>query len=186
MPPKFPAVFYQRYVDDIFILFKWDDYIKQFLDLLTSCHIKMSFFMETKRENKLSFLDVETIHKQCKLRTTVYRKPTFSGTHSNFEIFLPPIFKFGMVFNLVYRCFHICSHRTQFHAELIFLKGIFWKTGYPEKIFNKCFKKFLIIILIVPKKVPTVEKSIVLLILTYLWILSLHSRAKLQQPLKLF
>ena len=81
--------------------------------------------METKRENKLSFLDVETIHKQCKLRTTVYRKPTFSGTHSNFEIFLPPIFKFGMVFNLVYRCFYICSHRTQFHAELIFLKGIF-------------------------------------------------------------
>ena len=45
--------------------------------------------METKKENKLSFLDVEIIRKQEKFTTTIYRKPTFSGVYSNFESFLP-------------------------------------------------------------------------------------------------
>ena len=47
--------------------------------------------METKKENKLSFLDVEIIRKQEKFTTTIYRKPTFSGVYSNFESFLPSV-----------------------------------------------------------------------------------------------
>ena len=47
----------------------------------------MSFSMETEKENKLSFFDVEIIRKQEKFTTTIYRKPTFSGVYSNFEIF---------------------------------------------------------------------------------------------------
>ena len=48
----------------------------------------MSFSMETEKENKLSFLIVEVIHKQGKFTTTIYRKSTFSGVHSSFERFL--------------------------------------------------------------------------------------------------
>ena len=44
----------------------------------------MSFSMETEKENKLSFLDVEVIREQGKFTTTIYRKPTFSGAYSNF------------------------------------------------------------------------------------------------------
>ena len=84
----------------------------------------MSFSMETEKENKLSFLDVEVIREQGKFTTTVYRKPTFSGVYSNFESFLPSVYKFG-------RCFRVCSNWTQFHIELIFLEGIFRKNGYP-------------------------------------------------------
>ena len=87
----------------------------------------MSFSMETEKENKLSFFDVEVIREKGKCITTIYRKPTFSGVYSNFESFLPSVYKFGMVYTLVYRCFHICSNWTQFHTELIFLKGIFQK-----------------------------------------------------------
>ena len=47
----------------------------------------MSFSMETEKENKLFFLDVEVIREQGKFTTTVYRKPTFSGVYSNFESF---------------------------------------------------------------------------------------------------
>ena len=32
----------------------------------------MSFSMETEKENKLSFLDIEVIRKQGKFATTVY------------------------------------------------------------------------------------------------------------------
>ena len=61
----------------------------------------MSFSMETEKENKLSFLDVEIIREQDKLTTTFYRKPTFSGVYSNFESFLPSIYKFGVTYALV-------------------------------------------------------------------------------------
>ena len=67
------------------------------------------------------------------------RKPTFSGVYSNFESFLPSVYKFGMVYTLVYRCFRISSNWTQFHTELTFLRGIFRKNGYPENFIDKFF-----------------------------------------------
>ena len=76
------------------------------------------------------------LREQSKFTTTVYRKPTFSGVYSNFESFLLSVYKFGMVYTVVYRCFHIFT-------ELTFLKGIFSKNGYPENLIDKCFKKFL-------------------------------------------
>ena len=144
----------------------------------------MSFSMETEKENKLSFLDVEVIREQGKFTTTVYRKPTFSGVYSNFESFLPSVYKFGMVYTLVYRCFRISSNWTQFHTELTFLKGIFRKNGYPENFIDKCFKKFLNNVHLVKENVPTVEKKRLLLVLPYLGIISLQTRTKLQQTLK--
>ena len=144
----------------------------------------MSFSMETEKENELSFLDVEVIHEQGKFTTTVYRKPTFSGVYLNFESFLPSVYKFDMGYTLVYRCFHICSNRTQFHTELIFLKGIFRKNGYPENFIDKCFKKFSNNVHLVKENVPTVEKKRLLLVFPYLGIISLQTRTKLQQALK--
>ena len=164
-------VFNRRYVDNIFTLFKSNDHLKYFQDFLNSCHINMSFSMETEKENKLSFLDVEIICKQGKFTTTIYRKPTFSGVYSNFESFLPSVYKFGMVCTLVYRCFRICSDCTQFHTELTFLKGIFQKNGYPGNFIDKCFKKFLNNIHLVKENVPTVEKKRMLLVLPYLGII---------------
>ena len=47
----------------------------------------MSFFLETEKKNKLSFLDFEYTRKQGKFTATFYRKSTFSDTYSNFESF---------------------------------------------------------------------------------------------------
>ena len=76
------------------------------------------------------------------------------------------------------------SNWTQFHTELIFLKGIFRKNGYPENITDKCFKKFLSNVHLVKENVPTVEKKRLLLVFPYLGIISLQTRTKLQQALK--
>ena len=144
----------------------------------------MSFSMETEKENKLSFLDVEIIREQGKFTTKIYGKSTFSGVYSNSEIILPSVYKFGMVYTLIYRCFRICSNWTQFHTELIFLKGIFQKNGYPKNFIDKCFKKFFIIVHLFKENVPTVEKKRLVLGLPYLGITSLQTRTKLQQALK--
>ena len=118
----------------------------------------MSFSMEAEKDNKLSFLDVEVIREQGKFTKTIHRKPTFGGVYSNFESFLSSVYKFGMVYTLVYRCFHICSNWRQFRTELIFLKGIFQKNGYLNTFIDKCFKKFLNNIYLVKENVSTVEK----------------------------
>ena len=47
----------------------------------------MSFSMETEKESKLSFLDVEIIREEGKFTITIYQKPTFSGVCSNCESF---------------------------------------------------------------------------------------------------
>ena len=65
----------------------------------------MSFSMESKKENKLSFLDIEVIREQGKFITTIYRKPFFGGVYSNFESVLPSVYKFDMVYTLVFNVF---------------------------------------------------------------------------------
>ena len=98
---------YRRYVDDIFVLFKLNDHLKYFQELLNSCRINMSFSMGTERQKKFSFLDIEVIREQGKFSTKIYRKPALSGVYSNFERILPSIYKFGMEYTLVYRYFRI-------------------------------------------------------------------------------
>ena len=125
----FKPVFYQCYVDNILVLFKLNDHLKYFQELL-------SFSMEKERQNKFSFLDIEVICKQGKFSTTIYCKPTFSGVYGNFESFLTSVYRFGIVYTLVYRCFHICSNWKKFHAELTFLKKILRKNGYSENFID--------------------------------------------------
>ena len=78
----------------------------------------MLFSMKTEKQNKLSFLDVGFIRKQGKFATTGYRKPTFSCVCSNLKCFFPSVYKFCMVYTLVYKYFRICLYCTVFHTEL--------------------------------------------------------------------
>ena len=144
----------------------------------------MSFSMEIEKESKLSFLDVEIIREQGKFTTITYRKPTFSGVYSNYESFLPSVYKFGMVYTLVYTFFRICSKWRQFHTELTVLKGIFQKNFFATKFIDECFKKFLSNIYLVKENVATVEKKCLSLVLPYLRMISLETRTKMQQALK--
>ena len=92
------------YVGVTFILFKLNVHLKCFQDFLSSCHINMSFSLETEKKNY-----VEVMCEQDIFTTTLYRTSTFSGRYSNFERILPAVYKFGTIYNLVYRCFCICS-----------------------------------------------------------------------------
>ena len=81
--------------------------------------------MEIERQNKISCFGIKVICEQGIFSATIYRKPTFSGVCSNCESFLPSVYKFGMVYTLVYRCFCICSDWTKFYPELtLFEKDI--------------------------------------------------------------
>ena len=69
---EYRPLYYRRYVDDIFVLFKSSDHLKRFQSYLNSCHVSMSFTIETEQENKISFLDVNVIREQGGFITSVY------------------------------------------------------------------------------------------------------------------
>ena len=103
----------------------------------------------------MSFLDINIIREQGKFTTSVYHKPTFSGINTHFDSFLPFTYKIGMIHNLLYRFFWICSDWSRFHLQLVKLMDVF-KT-VPKKSF---------------------------LVLAYLGPLSVQTRTKLRKYLK--
>ena len=70
-----------------------------------------------------------------------------------------------------------------FHQQLILLREIFQKNGYPENVIDTCFKLFLNRIHILKEKIPTVEKKPLRLVLPYLETISLQTRTKLQKSI---
>ena len=114
----------------------------------------------------------------------VYFKPTFSRVYTHFDSFLPYTYKFGTVYTIPYRCLRICSSWTKLHNELVCLKEMFLKNGYPEDFINKCFKKFMDNIYAIKETILTVEKKPLFLVLLYLSSISLQARTKLKKSLK--
>ena len=121
-PAWFKPIYYRRYVHDIFVLFRSRDHLIKFRDYLNKCHPNMKFSFEEEKNGKLSLLYLKVSPEGSKFATTVYRKPTFSGVYTYFDSFLPTTYEFGMIYTLVFRCFSICSNRTNFRNELAFLK----------------------------------------------------------------
>ena len=87
-PIKFKPTFYRRCVDDIFVLFESSESADSFREYVSSKHQTINFTVEKKNVSSLSFLDVKIYRKNGKFVTTVYRKPTFSGFFTNYEIFI--------------------------------------------------------------------------------------------------
>ena len=167
-PKEIKPIFFRRYVDDIFVLFESAEHLSKFRDYFNTRHPNMSFSFEQEKKGKLSFLGVEVSREKGKFVTTVDRKPTFSGVYTHFESLLPTVYKFGMVYTLVYRCFKICSDWTKFHEELSFLKQVFLKNGYPLSFIDNCFKTFVDKLFIKRPQSATVEKKTLFLSLPYL------------------
>ena len=119
-PEEFKPVYYRRYVDDIFVLFRSQDHLIKFRDYFNKCHPNMNFTFEQEKNGKLSFLDVDVSRDGNTFVTSVSRKPTFSGVYSHFDSFLPSTYKIGMIYTLVFRCFRICSDWNKFLKESYF------------------------------------------------------------------
>ena len=57
-PPDFAPVFYRRYVDDTFVVFKQESHAHLFFQYINTQHPNISFTAEHEHNNKISFLDV--------------------------------------------------------------------------------------------------------------------------------
>ena len=118
-PLEYRPLHYRRYLDDILVLFNSAEHLKRFHSYLNSCHLNVSFVMESEKDNRMSFLGVNIIREKDKFTSSAYCKPTFSGIYTHFDKFLPSSDKIGLFYTLLYRCFRICSDWTKFHPEFV-------------------------------------------------------------------
>ena len=80
-PIEFRPKLYQRYIADIFVMFRSRDHVKKFVDYMHTQHFNMRFTFKIEDQNSFSFLDIEIISNTEKraFETSVYRKSTFNG-----------------------------------------------------------------------------------------------------------
>ena len=101
----------------------------------------MKFPLE--KENDLSYLDINIFREKGKSVTNVCRKRNFSGVYTNFNSFIPEIYKTDLIKSLLFRCFNLCSDFVKFHHEINILKSILYKNSYPRDFIEKSIKNFL-------------------------------------------
>ena len=130
-PKDFKPVMYKRYVDDTFLLFNSNSHVNLFLHFLNSQHPNISFTSECEVDGILPFLDIKIKRDLVKFRTSIYRKPTFTGLMSKFYDFSPKEYKENLICTLVCRAFRICSDYFAFDEEVKTLKGVLQGNGYP-------------------------------------------------------
>ena len=131
-PVEFKPVVYRRCVDDTFLLFRSYEHVEKFRAYIDCQHPNIKkFTSEIEENNCMSFLDIKITRELNSFSTSVYRKPTFGGVFTNFDSFIPLSYKTGLTWSLLYRDFNLCSSFELFHQEILKLKDIFERNGYP-------------------------------------------------------
>ena len=157
-PLRFHPLFYSRYVDDTFVLFKGEYEADLFLDYVNTLHPNMKFTIEKEENNCLSFLDVQVYRQDDSFNTTIFRKKTFTGLGSNFYSSCYFNFKINSIFTLLNRALVLSSNWNAFHNEILFLVNFFKGNCFPpwlvykklNQLLNKHFSRRPVI-LTVPK-----------------------------------
>ena len=182
-PEDFKPVYYRRYVDDIFTLFRAPDHLEKFTNYLNLKHENVKLTYEKESNNPLPFLDILISRSENGFKISVYHKPTFSGVYSNFNSFIYDQYKIGLIFILVFRTFSIVSDLSRFCTEVSHLKEILRKNTFPIKLVDNCIKTFLNKTFLHTPDALTVEKKELFIPLPYLGNLSLAIRTSLQNSI---
>ena len=178
-PTFFKPVVYKRYVDDIFVLFSSKDHLQLFVDYMNKQHRCIKFTSETELNNSFSFLDISITRQNNQFKTSVYRKPTFSGVFTHYESFIDQSYKKSLIYTLLSRCYSICSDYTLFHLEVEKIREILKNNSYPSGIIEQSIKTFLNKLYVQKKIYLTVPKKEVFIILPYLGTMTLDLKRKL-------
>ena len=147
-------------------------------------HPNIKFTSEHEHNNSFSFLDVKICRENNKLTTSVYKKPTFSGVFINFKSFIPTVYKFGLDYTSLHRCFNITSSYEKFHNEINALKQILKLNRYSTQFIDRSIKQFLQKLYLTKIIQDTVNKKQLLIVLPFLGAQSVLFRKRLQSCIR--
>ena len=166
-PAEFKPLFYKRYVDDTFVLFREQSHAQMFLDFMNNFHRNIKFTMESECNGQLPFLDTLVSREDNRFVTGVFRKKTFTGLGMNYFSNCPLIFKINSCKTLLFRAFNLCSNWTKFHEEVTFLKQYFKCNCFPSILFDKIVRNFIDSVFRPKLEIPTVPKKLMYISLPY-------------------
>ena len=137
-PEDLKPVYYRRYVDDIFALFRSLDHLEKFTNYLNSKHKNIKFTYEKESNNSLPVLNILISRSKNGFKTSVYHKSNFSGVYFNFISFIYD--QIDLIFTLLFRTFSLVSDFYRFHTEVSHLKEILRKNSFLIKLVDNCIK----------------------------------------------
>lgn len=134
----------------------------------------------------MAFLDVDVMRENtCEtFKTSLYRKPTFSGIYTNFNSFIAVKYKYSLISSLLFRVYTICSDFNLIHQEIEKLKIIWLKNAFPMKVIDRLIFKFFDKLFIPKKIVQTASKKELRISLQFLGKQSLVLKKRLQQIIR--
>ena len=186
-PVNFKPLVYRRYVDDTFLIFRCADHIPKFLDYVNSKHPNIEFTSETELNGKLAFLDVSVSHdNHGTFKTSVYRKPTFTGLTTKFTSFIPIQFKRNLVSTLATRAYNICSNYLSLNSEFQYLKECLVHNGFSRGFIDSYIGKQLQKLRHPKPPKITVNRAIVYFPITFMGKSSFSLKNKLTRLMKEF
>ena len=174
-------------MDDTFCLFKEQDHVQRFLNLINSVDESIQFDVEHEQNSSLAFLDTvvtrDSNNTYPDISTKV--KTTDKGLFYNFNSFIPSTFKMNLMSSLIYMVYNIASSYWIFHKNRLTLKSKFKKNGFPGHLFDRATNKFLDKQYSDPNTInnskQTAPKKSVIIVLPYLGIISIFLRRKISR-----
>ena len=133
-------IFYKRYVDDIFAIFKATSHVNWYKARFQRASV-LKLTHEKSTDNKFHFLDIDMIiDANGSFHTKVFIKPTDRGLYTNFKSHTPLSYKKAIIKTLVYRAYKCSSNWTFFHAEIERIKQIMANNCYPQALVESTIK----------------------------------------------
>ena len=142
-PIDFKPLFYRRYVDDTFLIFKSPTHIELFLSYLNSRHPNIKFTCDHETNSQLPFLDLCVKRNGNYFSTSIYRKPTYTGLLSKYDSFSPILYETNLAAILTYQAYKVRYTFINFDHDFTFVTNILRSNGYPPPFIEKTIKKTL-------------------------------------------
>ena len=182
-PADFSPLWYRRYQDDTFVIFKDLEQVACFKDYLNTKHPNIKFTHETEINQSLNFLDLTITHENGRFTTHTFRKHTHTGLGTQYTSFTPHSYKTNIILTLLHRAYITCSNWVNIHHEIEYLITYFRQNGYPLPIIHRYINLFLSKLHNPPTKPTSVPKQTLYIPLPYLGPLSYHIRKQLKKLL---
>ena len=114
-----------------------------FLDFINRQHPNI-FYHGIESVNKLAFLYALLRMNATGFDVPVHRQSTFSGLCINYSSYSAHKFKVNCIKSFLSRAYEICYNwQSHLHNEFQYLRTFFFDNGFPMKLFDSCFARFL-------------------------------------------
>lgn len=137
---KGKVLFFKRFVDDCFLCFRPEDQ-NEILNLFNAFHPALRFTSEVEVDGAINFMDLTVFHKDTKITTKWYQKPTHSGRYLNYLSDVPFHQKLNVVKNLFHRVVKL-TDKCYLNESIQRAEQLLFENAYPTRLIKNLGRKF--------------------------------------------